>query len=408
MKLFDPLYARDSKGKILMWEVNVTCESQIGEVLNSPGLINIYEGEKEGKRTGTVIEVIKGKNLTKMNATTPYEQACSEAESRWNKKRKQGYKSMADLGITNLLDIELALPKDRTDDNGNIKPMKAQQYFKDNGEVRIKFPCLGQAKLNGFRVIAKLETVEEGEGIFKQEVEKITFRSKEGLRYTILEHIEDDLKHILEYLPSSEKFVFDGEMYTHGKILSEISSAVRKRNAKTPKLKFYIFDMAIEDKNQEQRFFTLKVIESIIKSRHIENIIVVPNFPIGNNLIAQTFTDNQIKAGYEGAIFRDPKALYQFGKRPQTMVKLKRAQDKEFIVKDVVSGEFSPDLGIFICIAENGEEFKVTPEGTHEQKREYLSNKSKYIGKKLTVKFFERTKNGIPFHSIGISIRDYE
>lgn len=408
MKLWHPLYSRDSRGKILMWEINVTAEAKVGELNNTISFINIYEGEKDGKRTGTSIEITKGKNIGKMNATTPYEQACSEAESRWNKKRKQGYKSMADLGIENLTDLELALPKDRTDDNGNIKPMKAQPYFKDNGDVRIKFPCLGQAKLNGFRVIAKLETVEEGEGIFKQSIEKITFRSKEGLRYTILEHIEQELQQIFDYVPPGFAEPLDGEVYIHGEILSEISSAVRKRNSKTSLLKFYIFDLAQTEIIQSKRVERLKIINNIIDLKNLKNIIVVPSFPIGTNEIAQTFTDNQIKAGYEGAIFRDPKATYQFGKRPQTMVKLKRSQDKEFKIIDVVGGDNAPELGIFVCLAENGMQFKCTPEGNRELKMDYLTNKQNYIGKPVTVRFFERTKDGLPFHAVATTIRDYE
>jgi hypothetical protein len=407
MKLFDPLYARDSKGKILMWEVNVTNDQQLLKGPTNCSFINIYEGEKDGKRTGTCITVSKGKNIGKMNETTPYDQACSEAESRWNKKRKQGYKSMADLSIENLADLDIALPKDRTDENNLCKPMKAQPYFKDNGDVRIKFPCLGQAKLNGFRVMSRLEEIIEGEGLFTGKTKKITFRSKEGLRYTVLEHIEKDLEHILEYMIDKDT-IFDGEIYLHGEILSEISSAVRKKNPKTSKLKFYIFDLAMENKTQNERFFDLEVIKNIIKSRYIENVVVVPNFPIGDNMIAQRFTDNQIKAGYEGAVFRDPKATYQFGKRPQTMVKLKRSQDKEFKVIDVVGGDNSPELGIFVCLAENGESFKCTPEGTKEQKAEYLRNKQEYIGKQLTVRFFERTKDSLPFHAVGVTIRDYE
>lgn len=431
MKLFDPLYARDSKGKILVWEINVTKQGEenysdktpasqfpnipIAFTITSYPVINIHEGEMNGKRTGTCIEVKKGKNIGKMNETTPYDQACNDAESRWNKKRKQGYKSMADLGISTLADLEIALPKDRTDENNLCKPMRAQPYFKDNGDVRIKFPCLGQAKLNGFRVMARIETVTEGEGLFTGQKEKITFRSKEGLRYTVLEHIEEELKLLIDsyinkymIVISSKDFVFDGEMYIHGEILSEISSAVRKKNPKTAKMKFYIFDLAIDMMTQENRLGIVKQIGELAKELNLNTLEFVPCFPIGTNEIAQRFTDNQIKAGYEGAIFRDPRATYQFGKRPQTMVKLKRSQDKEFKIIDVVGGDNAPDLGIFVCLAENGQTFKCTPEGTKETKQHYLNNKSEYIGKQLTVRFFERTKDGLPFHAVGVTIRDYE
>ena len=55
----------------------------------------------------------------------------------------------------------------------------------------------------------------------------------------------------------------------------------------------------------------------------------------------------------------------------------------------------------------DGERFNVTPEGSHEKKKEYLSNKFNYIGKQLTVRFFERTITGVPFHAVGV-VRDYE
>ncbi len=90
------------------------------------------------------------------------------------------------------------------------------------------------------------------------------------------------------------------------------------------------------------------------------------------------------------------------------MTKLKRSQDKEFKVINVIGGENTPELGVFVCLAENGMEFNCTPEGTKEQKMEYLTNKVNYIGKMLTVRFFERTKDGKPFHAVGVTIRDYE
>lgn len=396
-KLFDPLYSRDSKGNIVSWTVCAISKE------DDTATISIHEGLLSGRQTPTNRNVKVGKNLNKMNETTPFEQACSESESRWNKKKKQGYKSLKDLSINLLTELDLALPINRTDANNISKPMKAQPYFKDNGEVRIKFPCYGQPKLNGFRVMARWEYVEQGEGLFKEKVGKVVFRSKEGLVYDILEHIEKDFTKEMFFIDGKE-IVFDGEMYIHGEILSEISSAVRKRNSKTSKLQFCIFDLAIEGIPQNKR---LEMMYKYIPSKPSNfGIIVAPS--INNNEEAQTYTDQCIRNNYEGAIFRDIKATYQFGKRPQTMTKLKRSQDKEFKIIDVVGGDNSPELGVFVCLAENGKSFKCTPEGTMETKKEYLSNKINYIGKNLTVRFFERTKEDLPFHAIGTTVRDYE
>lgn len=99
MKTFDNLYARNSNGKINSWSVIAAP----GE--NGSATLSIEEGLLDGKQTHDMKHITKGKNLGKMNATTPYEQACSEAESRWTKKKKQGYKSLEDLGIECVTDL---------------------------------------------------------------------------------------------------------------------------------------------------------------------------------------------------------------------------------------------------------------------------------------------------------------
>jgi hypothetical protein len=56
-----------------------------------------------------------------------------------------------------------------------------------------------------------------------------------------------------------------------------------------------------------------------------------------------------------------------------------------------------------------GNEFTVRPEGSSYEHRKKLNrNATKYIGKKLTMKFQAYTKGGVPLFPVGISIRDYE
>lgn len=418
MRTFDNLYARDSKGNINTWSILIAGTS-------TGAKISIEEGLLDGKQTQTNKDVMKGKNLGKMNATTPYEQAESEAQSRWEKKKKQGYKSLEDLGIDSVDDLEEALPMDRTDANGISKPMKAQPYYKVTSQTIggkvvktktnipvIKFPCLGQPKLNGFRVMARWEETIQDKGTLLETVtEGVVFRSKEGLRYIVCEHIEAEFTKTMFLNCDTQKYdlAFDGEMYIHGEILSEIASAVKKRNPKTILLKFYIFDLAIENVKQQERLQRLKdIIEYEEGSRDLNNIIRVKHWIIKNNEEAQELTDKWITEKYEGGIFRCPKAYYAFGKRPQTMTKLKRSEDKEFIIVDVKGGDNTPDLAVFVCVQEEGLQFDCTPEGSEEVKREYLANKHKYIGKMLTIRFFERTKDNKPFHAIGVTVRDYE
>ena len=56
----------------------------------------------------------------------------------------------------------------------------------------------------------------------------------------------------------------------------------------------------------------------------------------------------------------------------------------------------------------NNLSFEAVPKGDYEQRLEYIDNKHLYIGKKATIKFYERTINNLPFHGNVIGIRDYE
>ena len=50
--------------------------------------------------------------------------------------------------------------------------------------------------------------------------------------------------------------------------------------------------------------------------------------------------------------------------------------------------------------------FSCTLTGTVNERLDILNNPP--IGKSVTVKFYERTKNGLPFHANVVGIRDYE
>ncbi len=400
MNEFSKLFARDSKGKIKVWTIIVMD-------LTPHAKIVVHYGSYFGQhaRKDTVID--HGKHIGKSNETTPYKQACLEAESKWKRRKDQGYKDYTDLlidttqypdtdSLYNRLD-EL-LPKSNTDASGNIKPMKAQPYYKkSNGDICIKFPCIGQSKINGIRCTAQLI---DGQ---------VQLLSKEGKAYDQVPHITDAFQcmqhHLFDY--DGDELVYDGELYIHNELLQDIRSAAIKPNLNTPRIEFRVFDLAIAGIPQQERL-------DVLTTNMILFAIDAPIKQVKNNIIqndkqAQAFTDFCIKAGYEGAIFRDPTAEYKFGKRPMTMTKLKRKESAEFSILDVLPMPKDPTLGMFLCQNDlNSKTFKVVPQGNRALKAEYLTNSDKYIGKDLTVEFYERTKDEVPFHAVGITIRDYE
>lgn len=414
------LYKRGDKGKILEWKGWV-------QALESSAVIYVSTGSIEGKKVIKSTTITKGKNIGKANETSPLAQAHSELKSKVHTQRQKGYKSLSDLKIKetdnstllyNLLFIHL--PENNVDDNGYIIPMKAQQYYKDDGSVRIEFPCYGQPKINGIRCTGSY-VITDNDSLFPKG--KAVIKSKKGLEYKILSNINKALDKIYNsgvaeiYGIKKEDLIFDGELHIDGYLLQDIKSACIKLNSNTAKVVFINFDLAIKNVVQEKRTAMLKEILLPILNTNDPNTLDIktvirylPSTIINNDAEAQQFTDNCIAEGYEGAVFRALNATYGFGKRPQTMTKLKRTMDSEFLIVGVEPFDTDPTLGLFRCKNDiNNLHFTLTPSFSVEEKKDIILNPNNYIGKKVTVSFYERTRDGLPFHIKGETvIRDYE
>lgn len=442
---FDTLYARDSKGKILQWNIEV---QQNGNSTD----IKLSYGEYNGKQALRWQRNIQGVNVGKSNETNSYEQAILEAESTIRNKKKKGYMTLEEArqqytppiadenniikftildepdklsGDFTLRDLQKYLPKNRTDADGNIKPMKAQQYYrskkdwkdptgkfwsdrkyyylqnpnvpKEPKSIITTFPCMAQPKINGVRATIQL---------IKRNV---LIKSKEGKSYFIY-HLSDFCtlnSDIFTY--NGINLVLDGELYIHGELLQDIGSAVDKTNLNTPRIKFVLFDVAVEDVTNINRW---NIIKDHIKPKldiHLScPIELIKTTKVNNDTQAQQYTDICINQGYEGTIFRQFEGFYAFGKRPQDMTKLKRLIDDEFKIIDIVPQDKDDSKGNFLCITKDGQQFSVTPQGTDDFKRLLLRNRTEYIGKNLTCSFYEWTKELKPFHIVSNTVRDYE
>lgn len=424
VKRSEHLYSRNSAGRVLEWVIFV-------EEYSDPDISRdyIYKISTYSGLFGTALSNVPstyivrlGKNLGKANATTALEQALKEAEAKFEYKiKRNNYYTLSSLGITktppnlNEIDFEKVLDTSTTSEGFYI-PMKAQPFWKTKkvkGEStlvpRIKFPCIGQAKINGYRVTVNYRFAEN----------EVHLLSKKGVRYNI-PHIENAYKKVYKELYENlgeiaYDVVIDGEMYIKGYILSDITSACSSTvkgqgNNLTTMLTHYIFDICDTNLIQEHRTdFIENDLARIINYENLTSLKVVMSTPIENVQKAEQFTDACIAEGDEGGIFRDKNAVYKPGKRPMTMVKLKRNKSKEFKIVDVIGWEKNPNLGVFVCKNDlTSDTFEVTPEGTASVRAEYLKNKSNYIGKELTVEYRERTVNKIPFHAVGIVVRDYE
>lgn len=423
---YPTLYARDSKGKILQWKTKVIREGEQVHIQKSYGELN----------GGQIIRWqrnIKGVNEGKSNETNPFEQACLQCESTIRRQKDKGYMDYDDLykmhpnidigTFTEKLDQ--LLPKTRLDASGNVKPMKAQQYYrskknwtdpvgkvwedrkyyylknpnvpKEPKAVIPTFPVMAQPKINGVRATIQIAGKD------------INLLSKEGKAYNI-PHVNDFVNMNLDMLEfKGEDLILDGELYIHGESLQTISSAIKAQNLDTQRVKFILFDLAIEGHTNIERWNIIKsYIKPIVEQNLNCPIEIIRTFNVPNDTDAQIVTDRFIKEGYEGTIFRDRQGEYAFGKRPMTMTKLKRVIDEEFTITDVIPQDVDPSKGLYVCTTSEGNIFKVNPKGTDQFKQYVLENKEDIIGKQLTCTFYEWTDAGLPFHVIDNIIRDYE
>ena len=342
------LYKYNHAGKVL--EYHITGNSRDGETY-----IETWSGQKNGKLTYNYIPVIpKG-------GRTPDAQLELELNSRINKLKDDGYAETLD--------------KANTDQLGRIKPMLASPYK----ESLIRFPCYVQPKYDGVRCVAILH---EGQ---------VHLVSRNGKTYNI--------KHILEYLNEHQELLpLDGELYSPELTFQEITSAVKKHNSNTEKLKLVVYDKPVEGPFKER----VELIKGLGGPLETSPMTMANN--LGDVIKAH---DEYVSNGFEGAIIRNTNGLY-INRRSKDLIKLKSFLDSEFIITGYDEGT-GRDKGTVIWICKhNDKEFRVRPSGSYEYRHELLLNAEKYKGALLTVKYQELTDGGLPRFPVGISIRDYE
>lgn len=428
------LYKRDARGLPLVWWAN------IDEMINENGIKQYRLSYHHGIMIGVISNTFSDPIVAKSKKNS-YQQALFQLNSLYEKQKKKGYKSADELGLSDGDDavtfynkLNHVLPKYNTDANNCVKPMKCQKF----AIGKFTYPAMIQPKINGVRCIVMLEDYTPTE-MFDHHVintdkgtKRVVMKTKEGLTYNIF-HLEQVFKEFYTKLPQYSNIVFDGEVYIRNEKVTSIGGAARNsQNPLHSKLCFVNFDLSIPDMNNKDRDeLRIKIwndFEAVRTSLYVPPVLFCLNaeshslfdqFPIIVLNTDKTYDDDQslaymqryIDCGFEGAVIRDESAEYQFGSRPQTMMKLKKFEDAEFKCHDIrYTGNPEQGVGfsvVLLCENDiNDLSFESTVVGTVEERKAILENPP--IGKMVTIKFYERTKNGLPFHSNVIAIRDYE
>ena len=288
----------------------------------------------------------------------------------------------------------------KTNQYGVIKPMLAKQADKVTNPKIFDKEWIASRKLDGVRAL------------FYCKNNKIYTSSRGGEDYNA------STIHLCTYQPLVDFFndyphiVLDGELFKRFKSLQQISGAARmEKNAYDCEwLEYWIydfFDMEHPELTADERQKFLKEVfhEKYGFPIYDSTVWDESNYPIyllGQEYVSswnniEKLHDQFVSEGFEGVVIRDPKKPYTPGGRNNSMIKVKKYKDSEFLVVGYKLGLRGSEDMTFTCQLEDGRTFEAMPVGTREEKAEYVKNfETKYKGHKVECTYFNLSEDGIP------------
>tara|TARA_Y100000310_G_scaffold275690_1_gene292353 strand:- start:479 stop:1720 length:1242 start_codon:yes stop_codon:yes gene_type:complete len=376
-KQFGPIYALSSAGKVKVWK------AQIFETSAKFGQIIYTFGQHGGKQQVQERYIKVGKNIGKINETTPYIQACNNAKSKYNSKCDEGYQ------------------EDKTTLSTPILPMLAHSYSKRSHNIN--WPCYVQPKIDGVRC-----TVGKEDGAIKMFTRK-------GKSMTPMPHVEKELEELFKQAEllnwKTDTLYLDGELYSDELTFQELAGVLRRhKNTKETLNKIYlvVFDMFWRDEDTEYNI-RQEVLKRLFKSLPKFSTRLIETEMVRDHRDMHLKHNEYILQGFEGIILRNTNGVYKMKHRSPDLQKYKSFLDSEYEICDFKQGD-GTEKGCVVwkCKTTDDKPFWVRPKGTQEERRKQFNKGSSYIKKQLTVRYQELTDDGIPRFPVGISIRDYE
>tara|TARA_R110001592_G_scaffold11793_2_gene57691 strand:- start:2829 stop:12416 length:9588 start_codon:yes stop_codon:yes gene_type:complete len=379
VKQYPIIYKKNATGTLQQWQVLLLPQESGGYLLTTAS------GKVGGKITQGRGKLIKEGKVNR----TALEQAELQADSKFKKKKDEGYFATKEEAHQNLV----------------LLPMKALDFKKRSHDIT--YPAVAQRKFDGVRCLA----IPQADGSVK-------LMSRTGKTWTHLHHLQSQI----EALNLDSNMVLDGEVYSDTLTFEDATGLVRRQTLKPgdeekmKQIDYRLYDAILLDNPNAtflDRYSKLAALfppASSTEGRRMGHLVLTENFPLRNreDLLAlhRQFTTDE---DFEGVMVRNLHGTYDINKRSKHLQKFKEFQDAEY--KIVGYNEASGDwqgTPIWICEMADGRQFNVTPTGDRPSRIEMFNNIEDYMGKLLTVKFFELTADGVPRHGVGLAIRDYE
>ncbi len=328
----------------------------------------------DGKAVTSEVPVV-GKNIGRANETSPAQQAVLELESRVKKQLDKGY-------VRNI--SEAFAPA--TNSLGLKKPMLAWPIDKVKPEAIDWENAYAQPKLDGHRCLVN--------GIMY---------SRQG-KEILLPHIREALG---DYGLLDKGL--DGELYAHGMLLQDIGSLVKKPREESKQLQYHVYDVMRDAPYSERR----AELDTLLTGVSGPGIVLHHTVKVQGREHLDHLHRGWIAQGYEGSILRHGLAHYEDDKRSSSLLKVKDFTDSEFVVIGVERGtpNGSYEVPVWICSnpegkTEEAKTFKVTAQGTMQEKHGQWERRHELLGNQITVQHFGRSKDNVPLLPVALRWRE--
>lgn len=287
------LVDRTSTNKLKFWQ---------GFAVADGGKVYTYtEFWQEGaKRQRSVATEIEAKNVGRANETRPRDQAVLEIESECTRKQKKGYKVKDAAGATAPAAEAMQRHQER------ILPMLALSAVYPKRGHDIKWPCIGQPKLDGMRLVT------DGHDFWSREGNLQNPENIEHLRLDIGGRLFDG-----EIVLPPDRFSFQDTM-----------KAIKDRtNPDRHLLQFCVFDVIDLKAPYVDRLAT---VEQFLRDRPHRSWAPITSVELANEQEAVNFFLKCVEFGFEGIMLKNQAGKYRPVHRSADVQKLKPEDDDEF------------------------------------------------------------------------------
>ena len=353
----NPLYKRDSKGKVRIWTMEVGFNND-----NEAGIRTI-SGLVDGQKVTSEWNLTEAKNVGRSNATTAKTQAEFEAQAEWTKNVDKDY-------FVDANDI---------DSYTAFKPMLAHDFTKTPVTSGITQP-----KLDGIRMVVN------SRGLY----------SRSNKEIVAVPHIAEALADFIKDHPT---VTLDGELYNHElkDNFQKITSLVRKtvnlgadELAESAELiEYHVYDM-FDSANPEMTFSLRQAwLQGHLRGYEDKKVRLVQT---DNCIDAKQIDDRYgeyTQAGYEGQMIRQDTAYEN--KRSKGLLKRKEFITEEYQVVEVHEGQgnwagYAKRLTLKMP---DGTTFSSGIRGSQAKLKELLENPNIDWA---TCRYFELSNDGVP------------